>query len=68
MQGGKQDANKTKGDGKTNPCRRMDVQKSRRFTQKLHTSDKTGKSHNTFSQRQGLKQKNRKFHQKTGGA
>lgn len=39
MQGGKQNANETKGDGKTNSCRRMDIQKPRRFSQKLHTSD-----------------------------
>lgn len=25
MQGGKQNANETKGNGKANPCRRMDV-------------------------------------------
>ncbi len=42
MQGGKQNANETKGDGKSNPCRRMDVQKSRRLSQKLHPT-KPGK-------------------------
>lgn len=49
MQGGKQNANETKRDGKANPCRRMDVQKPRGFTQELHTSDKTWKSYHTFS-------------------
>ena len=42
MQGGKQNANETKGDGKSNPCKRMDVQKSRRLSQKLHPT-KPGK-------------------------
>lgn len=48
MQGGKQNANETKGDGKTNPCKRMDVQKSRRFTQK------------TFPKAQKIPSKNRR--------
>jgi hypothetical protein len=67
MQGGKQNANETKRDGKANPCRRMDVQKPRGFTQELHTSDKTWKSYHTFSPRQGLKQKTENSIKKQAG-